>query len=138
MTPRRLDVHEDDEFEFPEEEEPEGRPVKLQRREWRAIYEMQQKWNNMKPTERERMDRVVEQAGAEAREAIAPPVKFFKRKSFWNKDEEDNDLITDEQNEEFSEEDDIMGMAHDKFEEYREYREYARLAAWEMPLLSSE
>ena len=92
----------------------------------------------MKPTERERMDRVVEQAGAEAREAIAPPLKFFKRKSFWNKDEEDSDLITDEQNEDLSEEDDIMDMAHAKFEEYREYREYARLAAWEMPLLSSE
>ncbi|XDG04241.1 hypothetical protein ABKA04_003856 [Annulohypoxylon sp. FPYF3050] len=39
-------------------------------------------------------------------------------------------------NEETFDEDDIMGMAHSKLEEFREYREYARIAAWEMPLLS--
>lgn len=35
------------------------------------------------------------------------------------------------------EEDDITSLAHGELEQHREYREYARLAAWEMPLLSS-
>lgn len=36
------------------------------------------------------------------------------------------------------EEDDISSMAHGQLEQHREYRHYARLAAWEMPLLTSE
>jgi small subunit ribosomal protein S35 len=35
-------------------------------------------------------------------------------------------------------EDDITSMAHGQLEQHREYRHYARLAAWEMPLLTSE
>ena len=106
--------------------------------EERAFKLLEQQWDKLKPEDMHSMDRMIDSAGVEAREGVAPPVKFYKAKSFWHEEEDDNDLITDEQNEEFSEEDDIMGMAHDKFEEYREYREYARLAAWEMPLLSSE
>jgi small subunit ribosomal protein S35 len=36
------------------------------------------------------------------------------------------------------EEDDITSLAHGQLEQHREYRHYARLAAWEMPLLTSE
>ncbi|KAI2473204.1 mitochondrial ribosomal protein [Annulohypoxylon bovei var. microspora] len=61
---------------------------------------------------------------------------IWKRTSFWNPDEEDPDLITTDKNADIFDEDDIMGMAHGKLEEFREYREYARIAAWEMPLLS--
>ncbi|OTA96425.1 hypothetical protein M434DRAFT_118615 [Hypoxylon sp. CO27-5] len=57
-------------------------------------------------------------------------------KSFWHEEEDDPDLITDERDEDEFDEDDIMSMAHGKLEEFREYREYARIAAWEMPLLS--
>lgn len=60
------------------------------------------------------------------------------KRPFWHDEEEDTDLITDERNEDEFDEDDIMSMAHGKLEEYREHREYARIAAWEMPLLSSE
>jgi hypothetical protein len=35
-------------------------------------------------------------------------------------------------------EDDISSLAHAELEQHREMREYARLAAWEMPLLSSK
>jgi small subunit ribosomal protein S35 len=35
------------------------------------------------------------------------------------------------------EEDDISTLAHGELEQHREWRHYARLAAWEMPLLSS-
>ncbi len=83
------------------------------------------------------MDRTINRVEADAREAVAMPRGIMKKR-FWNEDEEDTDLITDEQNEDTFNEDEIMSMAHGKFEEFREYREYARLAAWEMPLLSSE
>ncbi|KAK3900439.1 mitochondrial ribosomal subunit protein-domain-containing protein [Staphylotrichum tortipilum] len=59
-----------------------------------------------------------------------------KRDSFWNEDEADPDLITDELGEDDFEEDDILAMGHAKLEEHREMREYARLAVWELPLLS--
>ncbi|KAI0594616.1 mitochondrial ribosomal subunit protein-domain-containing protein [Biscogniauxia sp. FL1348] len=58
------------------------------------------------------------------------------KRSFWNDEEDDPELITDELNEDEFDEDDVPSMAHGKLEEIREYREYARLAAWEMPLLS--
>lgn len=35
------------------------------------------------------------------------------------------------------EEDDISSIAHGELEQHREWRHYARLAAWEMPMLSS-
>lgn len=35
------------------------------------------------------------------------------------------------------EEDDITSLAHGELEQHREFRHYARLAAWEMPLLTS-
>lgn len=40
------------------------------------------------------------------------------------------------EDEEFSE-DDITSLAHGELEQHREMRHYARIAAWEMPLLSS-
>ncbi|KAJ4302560.1 37S ribosomal protein S24, mitochondrial [Collariella sp. IMI 366227] len=63
------------------------------------------------------------------------PVRI-KKDSFWNEEESDADLITDEIGEDDFEEDDIMAMGHAKLEEHREFREYARIAVWEMPLLS--
>lgn len=35
------------------------------------------------------------------------------------------------------EEDDISSLAHGELDQHREFRHYARLAAWEMPLLTS-
>ncbi|KAK5634623.1 hypothetical protein RRF57_010336 [Xylaria bambusicola] len=66
--------------------------------------------------------------------AMRPP-KFTSR-LFWADDEPDPELVDDESGADEFDEDDIMAMAHGKFEEYREYREYARIAAWQMPLLS--
>lgn len=57
------------------------------------------------------------------------------KSSFWF-DEEDPETNTEEHDE--FDEDDITSMAHGKLEEIREMRHYARLAVWEMPLLSSE
>ncbi|QPC77378.1 hypothetical protein HYE68_008130 [Fusarium pseudograminearum] len=55
------------------------------------------------------------------------------KQSFWF-DEEDPETNTEEL-EEFDE-DDITSMAHGKLDEVREMRKYARLAVWELPLLS--
>lgn len=57
------------------------------------------------------------------------------KQSFWF-DEEDPETNTEEL-EEFDE-DDITSMAHGKLDQIREMRQYARLAVWELPLLSSE
>ncbi|KOS20287.1 37S ribosomal protein S24 [Escovopsis weberi] len=55
------------------------------------------------------------------------------KSSFWY-DEDDPEMITEEHDE--FDEDDITSMAHGKLDEVREMRHYARLAVWEMPLLS--
>ena len=55
--------------------------------------------------------------------------------SLWY-DEEDKETDTQELDE-FNE-DDITSMAHGKLDEIREMRHYTRLAAWELPLLSSK
>jgi hypothetical protein len=71
----------------------------------------------------------------------APMIPLEKRgdaTSYWW-DEDDDDLQTaDVEGWDTFNEDDIMSVAHGKLDELREYRHYARLAAWEMPLLSSE
>ncbi|KAI5462523.1 mitochondrial ribosomal subunit protein-domain-containing protein [Mariannaea sp. PMI_226] len=55
------------------------------------------------------------------------------KQSFWF-DEEDPETNTEELDE--FDEDDITSMAHGKLDEIREMRNYARLAVWELPLLS--
>lgn len=94
-------------------------------------------WDKMSPADRRNMEKMISSAESGAR-AAAAPAKIIQRKAFWNEEEDDSDMITDEQDEDTFEEDDILEGAMGKFEEYREYRHYARLAAWEMPLLSSE
>lgn len=57
---------------------------------------------------------------------------------FWNEGEDDPDYISEEVLDEEFNEDDILSGAHGKLEEHREMREYARLAIYDMPLLSSK
>ncbi|CAJ2502709.1 Uu.00g101030.m01.CDS01 [Anthostomella pinea] len=80
-------------------------------------------------------ERILNDAGEVTSAALRAP-KLNRSRSFWNEDEDDTDLITDEMDEDEFDEDDIMSMAHGKLEEFREYREFARIAAWQMPLLS--
>ncbi|RYP67160.1 hypothetical protein DL771_007388 [Monosporascus sp. 5C6A] len=107
----------------------------LTKKELEAMKVLEGFWDKLPAADRHSMERTLNSVEAEAREAVAPP-KVLMKKRFWNDEESDSDLITDEQNEDMFDEDDIMSMAHGKFEEFREYREYARIAAWEMPLLS--
>ncbi|PKS07523.1 hypothetical protein jhhlp_006127 [Lomentospora prolificans] len=55
--------------------------------------------------------------------------------SFWFDEDDDDPMTHDVEGEDFDE-DDITSMAHGKLDELREYRHFARIAAWEMPLLS--
>lgn len=55
------------------------------------------------------------------------------KESFWF-DEEDPETNTEELDE--FDENDITSMAHGKLDQMREMRQYARLAVWELPLLS--
>lgn len=98
--------------------------------------QMLEHWKNIPNDQLAQLDRL----NKDFLHAIAPlkrPVKA-KKGSFWNTDETDMDLITDEVGEDDFEEDDITSLGHAKLEEHREYREYARIAVWEMPLLSSK
>ncbi|KAK3305343.1 mitochondrial ribosomal subunit protein-domain-containing protein [Chaetomium strumarium] len=91
-------------------------------------------WKKVPPDMQRQFDRLteeVDQESARLRRPVQP-----KRDSFWNTEEADSDLITSEIGEDDFEEDDIMALGHAKLEEHREFREYARIAVWEMPLLS--
>lgn len=83
----------------------------------------------------------------EARHMIDPMDRDFRtvikalskpaaRGSFWH-DSTDRNSIPDELVPEFDE-DDMTTQGHSKLDEIREHRHYARIAAWEMPLLSSK
>lgn len=94
-------------------------------------------WRNQVPEDSKRNIRkhfqAISREASDLDRAVRP-----RAAKFWNEDETDPDLITEEVGEDEFEEDDILSMAHGKLEEHRELREYARLAIWEMPLLSSK
>ncbi|KAI1812932.1 mitochondrial ribosomal subunit protein-domain-containing protein [Poronia punctata] len=66
------------------------------------------------------------------------PAKVNVRNSFWFETEPDTSVFIREKEENSwgNPEEDITPLGHAKLEEFREYREYARIAAWQMPLLS--
>jgi small subunit ribosomal protein S35 len=73
--------------------------------------------------------------GLAAEQALeAPPRKKKLKQTFLNLGDpepwEEENLMTDDQ-------DDMTPLGHGELEKHREMRHYARLAAWEMPLLSS-
>lgn len=74
----------------------------------------------------------------EAARELSRPLRAIvkiRRDAFWDEDEDDKDLISNDDSDEFDE-NDMTDIAHAKLEEHREQRAYARLAIWEMPLLS--
>lgn len=97
---------------------------------------MLEDWDKVSPNMRTEIERLASDINEETATLRRPMIP--KKDSFWNSDEPDQDLITDEVGEDDFEEDDMMAMGHAKLEEHREFREYARVAVWEMPLLSSK
>ena len=80
------------------------------------------------------MDQAVEKAGKMSTPFREPKLGKY-RPGFWADGQEAVEEVGPD--EEFAE-DDISSLAHGDLEQHRELREYARLAAWEMPLLSSK
>ncbi|KAL2171572.1 hypothetical protein VTG60DRAFT_2405 [Thermothelomyces hinnuleus] len=110
------------------------RDEKLTDEERQLATRMLEDWQKVPPNMRKSIEKLTEEitdASAPLRRPVMP-----KKDSFWNAEEPDTDLITDEVGEDDFEEDDILAMGHAKLEEHREFREYARIAVWEMPLLS--
>src|SRR5690606_10063030 len=60
-----------------------------------------------------------------------------KNLGLWGDSEEDEFALVEDDDDEFRN-DDISSIAHAELEQHREIREYARIAAWDMPLLSSK
>lgn len=60
-----------------------------------------------------------------------------KQQGFWAEDESDELAQVEDGDEEIND-DEITSMAHAEMELHREMREYARIAAWDMPMLSSK
>ncbi|KAI0164239.1 mitochondrial ribosomal subunit protein-domain-containing protein [Hypoxylon sp. FL1284] len=132
-TPWRRAAKKDEEEDEPEPED-EGEP--MDPAELEAALDAASRDSDIEDATRIQ-ERVYSSTYASLSEAGRLPFNMRPSRSFWSEEEEDPDLIAEEKDEDdsFSEED-IMSMAHGKLEEFREYREYARLAAWEMPLLS--
>ncbi|KAB8236148.1 mitochondrial 37S ribosomal protein mS35 [Aspergillus alliaceus] len=130
---------------------PEYSPDLLNKSE-RSLYDM------LAPEEREQFDaenrRLVEEYNNPAKRAAAfaeleksvnyvekeVPMRFDdvreKRPGFWGDEENDEFALVEDADDDFHD-DDITSMAHAELEVHREIREYARIAAWDMPLLSS-
>lgn len=60
-----------------------------------------------------------------------------KYRGFWAEDDGD-EMAQVEDGDEDIQDDEITSMAHAEMELHREMREYARIAAWDMPMLSSK
>ena len=60
-----------------------------------------------------------------------------KQRGFWAEDDPDELAQVEDGDEEIND-DEITSMAHSEMELHREVREYARIAAWDMPMLSSK
>ena len=102
--------------------------------ERQAARELLERWQKVPSRDREELERLeLEMMQTVRRGAVPKP----RKDTFWNEEESDRDLITDEVGEDDFDEDDMTAMAHAKLEEHREYRHYARVAIWEMPLLAS-
>ncbi|KAF2965669.1 hypothetical protein GQX73_g7871 [Xylaria multiplex] len=119
----------EDELEEIDQDEEDIDPVQFQR----ALEDLRRDGDYEKA--RQLQERIINNMGGTFTEAMRPPVTR-QRNMFWGEEESDNDLLNDERGTDKFDEDDIMSMAHAKFEEFREFREYARIAAWQMPLLS--
>jgi hypothetical protein len=89
-------------------------------------------------TYREIRDKLSAVVDGDPRDPTTPLEPKPDRQSYWFDEEDDDPQTHDIDGWDTFEEDDIMSVAHGKLDELREQRHYARLAAWEMPLLSSK
>ncbi|KAK2768636.1 28S ribosomal protein S35, mitochondrial [Arachnomyces sp. PD_36] len=89
------------------------------------------------PQKREPMISDINQMVYDIDKEIPMPFNDTKPKvmGFWGEDEDDEFAWVEDNDDEFKD-DDIASIAHAELDQHREIREYARIAAWDMPLLS--
>ncbi|KAK6841809.1 hypothetical protein PG995_000894 [Apiospora arundinis] len=113
-------------------------PSKSQRQAEARLLQTYEAQSNFTPDQKaifDELEKEIDSLDHAINTATAVPKKM-KKETFWGEDEEDPDMLVEDIDDEEPADDDIMSMAHGKLEEFREYREYARVAAWQMPLLS--
>ncbi|KAH8701922.1 mitochondrial ribosomal subunit protein-domain-containing protein [Talaromyces proteolyticus] len=106
--------------------------------EERALFDAENKrfvemWND--PEQRKEDLKMVDEG---VRAVEKDPLRFEEQKTqrgFWANEEDDEFSLVEDGDDVFHD-DEITSMAHAELELHREVREYARIAAWDMPLLS--
>lgn len=109
--------------------------------EERAVFDAENKrivqmWNDpvRRAKEEEAIDLLADQVEKESKMRFEDVRE--KNRGFWAEEEEDEFSNAEDGDDTFND-DEITSMAHAEMELHREVREYARIAAWDMPLLSS-
>ena len=91
------------------------------------------------PTQRASILAEVERSAAQIERET--PVRYEDAgrtpRGFWSMSEDDEFAKVEDGDDDFND-DEITSMAHAEVDLHREMREYARIAAWDMPLLSSK
>ena len=90
------------------------------------------------PESRQEMISEINRSVYETDKEIPLPFNDIRPKvmGFWGDGEDDEFAEVEDDDDEFRN-DDMPSNAHAELEQHREIREYARIAAWDMPLLSS-
>jgi small subunit ribosomal protein S35 len=109
--------------------------------EERAVFDAENKrlvklWND--PALRKETEAMIESSAARVDKDSRMRFEDIREKNrgFWAEEEEDEFSNAEDGDDTFND-DEITSMAHAELELHREVREYARIAAWDMPLLSS-
>lgn len=109
--------------------------------EERAVFDAENKrlvklWND--PALRKETEAMIESSAARVDKDSRMRFEDIRERNrgFWAEEEEDEFSNAEDGDDTFND-DEITSMAHAELELHREVREYARIAAWDMPLLSS-
>lgn len=121
--------------------EAEKSMYELMSSEERAVFDAENKrlvamWND--PNSRRETEDMIEYSAAEVDKQSRMRFEDVRERNrgFWAEEEEDEFSNAEDGDDTFND-DEITSMAHAELELHREVREYARIAAWDMPLLSS-
>lgn len=109
--------------------------------EERAVFDAENKrlieeWND--PARHKEDEILIEQSAARVEKEVKMRFEDVRERNrgFWA-EEQDDEFANAEDGDDTFNDDEITSMAHAELELHREVREYSRIAAWDMPLLSS-
>jgi small subunit ribosomal protein S35 len=129
------------EYSFENFTDAEKSMYELMSSEERAVFDAENKrfvqmWND--PATRRETEDMIEFSAAQVDKKSKMRFEDVRERNrgFWAEEEEDEFSNAEDGDDTFKD-DEITSMAHAELELHREVREYARIAAWDMPLLSS-